>query len=57
MEAKDLKLGDKVCLNSSSPKMTVSNIDGDYISVVQWNYNTFQFDVTTLHVATVFKAD
>ena len=55
MEVKDLKLGDIVCLNSTSPKMTVSLIDGSYVKLIFWNHHTFKFDEITVNVETIFK--
>lgn len=54
-ELKKLKIGDVVVLNSDSIKMTVSEIDNNYVSVHYWNTisnsivsNTFDYAQLTI---------
>jgi uncharacterized protein YodC (DUF2158 family) len=57
MEAKDLKVGDIVSLNSSSPKMTVVEINAtQHLKLIYWNAHTFKFEELQTIASTVFKS-
>ena len=56
MEAADLKAGDVVCLNSTSPKMTVKVIDGNDVKLIYWNSHIFKFEELITNISTIFKS-
>lgn len=56
MESNDLKVGDVVCLNSESPRMTIYSISGETISTIFWNNSLSRFEYIDLSASIVYKS-